>query len=47
LTLLPATIAAQLGITDASIRFLMGYGLDDDPEELYFHDEPVNLLVGP
>jgi predicted Zn-dependent protease len=47
LTLLPATIAAQLGITDASIRFLMGYGLDDDPEELYFHDEPINLLVSP
>jgi hypothetical protein len=40
-------VASQFGITNASVRFLIGYGLSSNPNELYFHDEPINLLVTP
>jgi hypothetical protein len=29
------------------VRFLIGYGLNSKPNELYFHDEPINLLITP
>ena len=46
-TILGQAMASQFGITDASVRFLIGYGLNSNPNELYFHDEPINLLVTP
>lgn len=46
-TILGQAVASQFGITDASVRFLIGYGLTSNPNELYFHDEPINLLVTP
>jgi predicted Zn-dependent protease len=46
-TILAQAVASQFGITNASVRFLIGYGLSSNPNELYFHDEPINLLVTP
>jgi hypothetical protein len=37
--------AADLNISSISVDFLVGYGLDSDPSELYFHQQPINLLV--
>jgi len=37
--------AADLNINALSVDFLMGYGLDSNPSELYFHQQPINLLV--
>ncbi len=37
--------AADLNITTISVDFLMGYGLDSNPSELYFHQQAINLLV--
>lgn len=41
------TVAAQLGIEDIQVNFLIGYGLDSEPGEVYFHSAPINLLVSP
>jgi hypothetical protein len=38
---------AQLGVRAINVNFLVGYGLDSDPDELYFHQEPINLIVSP
>jgi hypothetical protein len=46
-TLLGQAVASTFGMTDTSVRFLIGYGLNSNPDELYFHDEPINLLVSP
>ncbi len=46
-TILGQAVASTFGMTDASVRFLIGYGLNSNPSELYFHDEPINLLVSP
>jgi predicted Zn-dependent protease len=46
-TILGQAMASQFGMTDASVRFLIGYGLNSNPNELYFHDEPINLLITP
>lgn len=41
------TRAADLGFNDIEVDFLIGYGLDSNPNELYFHEAPINLLVTP
>ncbi len=46
-TILGQAVASQFGMNDASVRFLIGYGLNSHPNELYFHDEPINLLITP
>jgi hypothetical protein len=37
--------ADSVGIDNASVDFLIGYGVDSNPTELYFHQQPINLLV--
>jgi hypothetical protein len=39
--------AKQFGIKNIEIRFLVGYGVDSQPNEVYFHEEPISLVVGP
>ncbi len=41
------TVPAQLGISSIVVDFLIGYGVDSDPNELYFHAAPINLTVTP
>ena len=40
-------IPAELGIEAIEVDFLVGYGLDSDPLEVYFHNLPLNLTVQP
>jgi hypothetical protein len=41
------TRAADLGLNDIEVDFLIGYGLNSKPNELYFHSAPINLVVTP
>lgn len=41
------TVPAQLGLSSIEVDFLIGYGLDSNPGELYFHGVPINLSVSP
>lgn len=45
LDILTGMVAADLGIEDIEVNFYIGYGVDSNPDELYFHSEPINLLV--
>lgn len=38
-------VASSIGINSISVDFLIGYGLDSNPDELFFHQQPINLLV--
>jgi hypothetical protein len=38
-------VARSIGINSISVDFLIGYGLDSNPNELYYHQQPINLLV--
>ena len=40
-------VPAAVGIDSISVDFFVGYGLDSSPNELYFHDTPLNLSVYP
>ena len=37
--------ARSIGIDSISVDFLIGYGVDSEPGELYYHQQPINLLV--
>lgn len=37
--------AADLNISSISVDFFIGYGLESNPSELYFHQQGMNLLV--
>lgn len=41
------TRAADLGLNDIEVNFLIGYGVDSNPNELFFHGAPINLVVTP
>lgn len=38
---------AKAGYSSAQVNFLVGYGLSSNPDELFFHTQPINLLVSP
>lgn len=40
-------VPAELGIEEIEANIVVGYGLDDRPEEIYFHRVPLNLTVQP
>ena len=42
-SLVPETV----GVSAISVDFLVGYGLQSNPGEIYFHSEPLNLTVSP
>jgi len=46
-SVLADTTAAQLGIQSIVVAFLAGYGVASNPDELYYHQEPINLIVAP
>jgi hypothetical protein len=41
------TRASDLGFNEIEVNFLIGYGLNSKPNELYFHSAPINLVVTP
>lgn len=47
IAVLSDTVAARLGLSQINVRFLIGYGLSSQPNELYFHREPISLVVSP
>ncbi|MDX1491420.1 MAG: matrixin family metalloprotease [Pseudohongiellaceae bacterium] len=38
---------SALGINEIELGFLIGYGLDAQPNEVYFHETPISLVVQP
>ncbi|MDO9318154.1 MAG: matrixin family metalloprotease [Gammaproteobacteria bacterium] len=40
-------VASELGLRQINVRFLIGYGLSSQPNELYFHREPISLVISP
>jgi len=38
---------AELGIKEIEVNIVVGYGLDSDPGEVYYHSTPINLNIGP
>lgn len=40
-------VPASLGIASIVVDFVVGYGLDSNPDEVYFHTTPLNLTVTP
>ncbi len=47
IVVLANTVAQQMGLENIVVDFLVGYGVDSAPNELYFHAEPINLIVAP
>lgn len=46
-SILGNTRASDLGLNDIEVNFLIGYGINSNPNELYFHSAPINLVVTP
>ena len=40
-------VPAEVGIDSIIVDFFVGYGLDSEPAEVYFHQTPLNLIVVP
>lgn len=43
--LLTQFVASSIGISSIEVNFFVGYGVDSNPNELYFHQQPINLIV--
>ena len=39
-------VPGPLGIFQLEANFVVGYGLDANPDEVYYHTTPINLIVG-
>lgn len=42
-----ALVPASLGISNIEVDFSVGYGVDSNPSEVYFHTTPLHLTVSP
>mgnify|MGYP001349021951 FL=1 len=40
-------VPADLDIEEVAVDFFVGYGLSSEPNEIYFHDVPLNLIISP
>lgn len=40
-------VPADLGIENVEVNFWVGYGLNSQPNEIFFHQRPINLVVSP
>lgn len=47
LTLARNLVPATIGIQNIEVNFWVGYGLSAQPEEIFFHQRPINLVVSP
>lgn len=47
ITIFADLVPAELGIDSVSVDFVVGYGLESQPDELYYHQRPINLTVTP
>lgn len=39
-------VPSELGIEEIEVNIVVGYGLDSDPTEVYYHQTPINLVIG-
>jgi hypothetical protein len=46
-TVVENLVPAAVGISEMLVDFYFGYGLNDNPNELYYHLAPLNLIVSP
>ncbi len=42
-----ALVPADIGIDSIEVRLVVGYGLEADPSEIFFHQNPLSLVVNP
>ncbi|MBL4729326.1 MAG: hypothetical protein JKY40_08460, partial [Gammaproteobacteria bacterium] len=47
LTIVENLVPASLGINEILVGFFFGYGLVSSPNELYYHQAPLNLIIAP
>jgi hypothetical protein len=47
LAVLTDFVPAEVDIDSITVDFFIGYGLDSDPTEVYFHQTPLNLIIVP
>lgn len=47
LTVAENLVPSSLGISEISVGFYFGYGLIGNPNELYYHQAPLNLTISP
>lgn len=47
LTVVENLVPASLGISEMLVGFFFGYGLVSSPDELYYHQTPLNLIIAP
>lgn len=47
ITIAEELVPAEIGVESISVDFLVGYGLAENPDEVYFHDSPINLTITP
>lgn len=40
-------VPAAIGIDEIEVRLVVGYGLEANPSEVYFHQNPLSLVVNP
>jgi hypothetical protein len=40
-------VPSELGIKNIEVDFWVGYGLSAQPNEIFFHQLPINLVVSP
>ena len=36
---------SKFGIEKVGVEFYVGYGLEADPDEIYFNTKPINLTI--
>jgi hypothetical protein len=47
ITIFDDLVPEELGIDSISVDFVVGYGLESGPGEVYYHQRPINLTVVP
>ena len=45
ITVFTDLVPATYGIENIVVDFFFGYGLDSNPEEIYFHQTPLTLII--
>lgn len=45
INILAQMVASEIGIETIEVSFMVGYGVDANPQELYFHEQTINLIV--
>jgi hypothetical protein len=47
LAIAKALVPAAIGIDNIEVRLFVGYGLEASPEDIFFHQNPLSLVINP